>query len=74
MDQIYNGDLGVVNSSCLLFVRLGPSPKLKLQLKGLDQRRTLNSHIITTHPPPPTTNKLFFQFQDTHSVENQYLI
>ena len=47
MDQIYNGDLGVVNSSCLLFVRLGPSPKLKLQLKGLDQRRTLNSHIIT---------------------------
>ena len=50
------------------FVRLGPSPKLKLQLKGLDQRRTLNS------PPPPTTNIRFFQFQDTHSVENQSII
>ena len=30
------------------FVRLGPSPKLKIQLKDLDQSITLNSHITTT--------------------------
>ena len=39
----------------LLIVRLGPSPKLKLELKGLDQSRTLNSHITTTHHHPPQT-------------------
>ena len=32
-----------------VFVRLGPSPKLKLEPKGLDQSRKLNSHITTTH-------------------------
>jgi hypothetical protein len=45
-----------------------------LEPKGLDQSRTLNSHITTHPPPPPTTNKLFYQFQDTHPVENQYII
>ena len=30
-------------------VRLGPSPKPKLEGKGLDQSRKLNSH--STHPP-----------------------
>ena len=34
--------------SRLSIVRLGPSPKLKLEVKGLDQNRTLNSHITTT--------------------------
>ena len=40
----------------LNIVRLGPSPKLKLKLKGLDQRRTLNLRLTTTthHPPPQT--------------------
>jgi hypothetical protein len=52
-----------------VFVRLGPSPRLKLQLKGLDQSITLNSHIATTNH-----QQTFFQFQDTHPVENQYLI
>jgi hypothetical protein len=36
----------------------GPSPKLKLESKGLDQSRQLNSHITTT------TTKLSYQFQE----------
>jgi hypothetical protein len=35
--------------SVVFVVRLGPSPKLKLQLKGMYQRRTLKSHITTHH-------------------------
>jgi hypothetical protein len=60
-------------SWCPNIVRLGPSPKLKLKPKGLDQSITLNSHITTHPPPPPTTNKLFYQFQYTNPSENQYI-
>ena len=56
------------------FVRLGPSPKPKLELKGLDQSRTLNLRITTTTTTTTTHHKLFYQFQDTDSVENQYII
>ena len=49
-----------------VFVRLGPSPKLKLEPKGLDQSRTLNSHNTTT--------KLFHRFKDTYKVENQHIV
>ena len=51
--------LGVILHALYFYasiVRLGPSPKLKLKLKGLDQSRTLNSHSATTTTHPPTTN------------------
>ena len=38
-----------------------------LRVKGLDQSRTLNSHITTHH-------KLFFPFQDRNPVDNQHII
>ena len=50
-------------------VRLGPNPKLKLEEKGLDQSRTLNSlkKMCPHHPP---TN-FVYQFHATHT---QYII
>ena len=59
MPQTYSS----VSVSNTLYCSAWSKSKVKLEPKGLDQSRTLNSHITTT-------TKLFYQFQDTHPVEN----
>ena len=56
-------------------VQLGPSPKRKLEGKRFGPKH--NTKFALSHPPPPpptTHHKLFYQLQETHTVENQFII
>ena len=59
--------------SALIIVQLGPSPKLKFQVKRFGPKQ--NTKLALKHHHPPTHHhKLFCQLQDYYKVESQYTI